>query len=289
MLKTRSSISGALLVLSAFAFGCGDDDGGGDTETPTGDAGSGGSGSKTYTSTLVPITADDTSAPILIPHVVKLLDGDGKELVPPVSATTSSTDGKVTNTVPPTAKNIYVAGVGAVGGMQSTYDTMVVNHNWDSGDVLLRISSASTLSLAEMTGGYKAADDRAALSGAIYWTTDGKQRKGVVGCAKVYLDGATAPDEDQVQRYIGDTPLPAPLANFPQTTKVRGQFYFGNIKPGKHTLKASIDDGKTFIAEKEFTLPKTRAQAEGPTKSILYQIGLDSTAPANPTLASCVK
>jgi hypothetical protein len=285
MITTRSSISSALFLLGALSLGCGDDsgDGGGDTN---GDGGT--DTGKSYTSTLVGITATNADAPILVSHRVELLDGEEKPLNPALVSMTSSVDGKVTLTPTADAKSIYVTGVGPAGGMTSTYDTIVANHNWDSGESLLRISSAGTLSVAETTGGFTANPDRAAVSGAVYWTTDGKQRKGAVGCAKLFLDGASAPDEDAAQRYVAMSGLPGKLADQPHTFPGRGQFYIGNLKTGNHTIKATLEDG-TVLGEKSFYVGKTRAMAASPTKSILYQIAIDITAPTNPTPATCTK
>jgi hypothetical protein len=284
MLSSKRSL--ALLFAAALVgSACGDDSGdggdnGGETDggTPAG---------KSYTSTLVGITATNADAPILVSHRVELLDAMENPLNPPIVNMTSSTDGKVTSTPPAEAKSIYVTGVGVAGGGMSTYDTIVANHNWESGETLLRISSAGTLMVAETTGGFTANPERAAVSGAVYWTTDGKQRKGAVGCAKIYIDGATAPDEDASQRYVAMSGLPAKLADQPQTFPGRGQFYIGNLKTGNHTIKVSVDNGATFIGEKSFYVGKTRSQAASPTKSILYQLGIDIVAPTNPTPASC--
>ncbi|MET0284346.1 MAG: hypothetical protein ABW352_07745 [Polyangiales bacterium] len=289
MLSAFSKRSLAFLFAAALAGGaCGDDSGDGD-DTGGGDTDSGTPTGKSYTSTLVGITATNADAPILVSHRVELLDAEEKPLNPPIVNMTSSTDGKVTSTPPEAAKSIYVTGVGVAGGGMSTYDTIVANHNWESGETLLRISSAGTLMVAETTGGFTANAERAAVTGAIYWTTDGKLRKGAVGCAKVYIDGAKVPDEDASQRYVAMSGLPAKLADQDHTFPGRGQFYIGNMKTGNHTIKVSMDDGATFIGEKTFYVGKTRAQASSPTKSVLYQLGVDIVAPANPTPASCTK
>jgi hypothetical protein len=273
--------------------GCGSD---GDDSESTVDAGAGGSESDaggttaatvTLSSTLVPITADDESTPIKVPHDVVLYDAEsGKPLDPAVEGKTTSS-GKLSLTVPTTKMfSIYVKGVGPATEADSTYDTMVLNYNVKGGETLLRISSSGTKATAESFAKFTGLEDRAALSGAIYWAPGGGTRKGAIGCAKVYIDGQSAPDEDQAQRYIGSTPLPVTLEAQDQTTR-RGQFYFGNIKTGEHTIKVSIDDGKTFIHEEKFYVPYTRTDAKSETKAFLYQLGLYVDAPANPTPESC--
>jgi hypothetical protein len=278
VITNRFSISSLVLVMGALSLGCGDDgddgDGGGDSEA-------------TFSSTLVPITAENTSTFISTPHKVSLLNEREQPLNPPVTAMTGA-DGRVTIADrPDDATTIYVEGVGAANVPASTYDTIIPKHNWDSGETLLRISTQGTLTLAESLSDFQANQDRAAVSGAVYWTTDGKLRKGAVGCAKIYIDGKTAPDDEQSQRYVGSTGLPAPLASQPQTVKNSGRFYIGNMTTGEHTLKVSVDDGASFIGEKTFFVGKARKDALSPTKSVIYQVGLDITAETNPQPATC--
>jgi len=181
---------------------------------------------------------------------------------------------------------IYIKGVGEAGGATSTYDTVMVNINLDSGDQLLRISSAGTLSLAEMSGDFKAKQDRAAVTGAVYFSPK-MVRKGAVGCAKIYVDGNADPTaHDFDQRYMGSNPLPARLEVQDQTSR-RGQFYIANMTTGMHTLKVTLDDGVTFIAEQKIFVPFTRDEASSETKSMLVQVGIDVDVAANPTPASC--
>ncbi len=290
VISNRSSISSLVLMLGALCLGCGDDSGDDDTGAQT-DAGStqtdAATSGGTFTSTLVSITAENASAPIRVQHKVSLLNDKGEQLTPPVT-TLSGSDGKVTlANRPADGVSIYVEGVGPADVNESTYDTVVLNHNWDSGETLLRISNRGTLQLAESLSDFQADQSRAAVSGAVYWTTDGKLRKGAVGCAKLYIDGKTAPDDSQAQRYVGSTGLPATLAARQSTVKDSGRFYIGNMTKGEHTIKVSLDDGATFIAEKKFFVGKSRAEAASPTKSIIYQIGIDTVAPTNPQPTTC--
>jgi hypothetical protein len=288
--RVFACVLGASLALAA----CGDDDSDANSD-PKVDAGTSGEEDAStagqtvsITSTLVPITADDNSAPILTPHEVELYDSaTGKPLSPAVKGTTSSKDGTITNKIPvDKVVAIYIKGEGAKDEPTSTYDTMIVNYNPDAKETLLRISSAGTKSLAESTAVFKSRDDRAALTGAIYWTPGGGTIKGVVGCAKIFVDDETGAAEDYDQRYLGKSPLPATLADQDQTSR-RGQFYFGNISTGEHTFKVSLDDGETFIADATVVLPFTRADAQSETKAFIYQLGFYIDLPANPTPASC--
>jgi hypothetical protein len=284
----------ALVFSSALVWaGCGSD--GEDDTGSTADAGTGGGGSDAGGSaaketelnlTLVAITADDDSNPILTPHDVELYDAKtGEKLDPPVTGKTA-TSGKLKLTVPADdAFSLYVKGVGDPAVADSTYDTMVLNFPVNGGDKLLRISGAGTKASAEGTAQFTASQDRAALSGAIYWAPGGV-RKGSIGCAQIYIDGQTEADVDQAQRYQATSPLPVPLEKQSETSR-RGQFYFGNLKTGNHTIKVSLDDGKTFIHEESFFAPFTRDEAQSETKAILYQLGLYVDLPANPTPADC--
>lgn len=289
LVMKRKVWTSAIMLMGALAVGCGDDkDDKGDGDK-NGDAGTGGGGVKEWTGTLVAITADNADAPILTPHKVSLLNSDtGEPLDPPVETMTSSQNGQATLPID-REKNIaiYIEGVGPAGGAMSSYDTVMLNINPDSGDQLLRISSAGTLQIAEGSGGFQAKPDRAAVTGAVYFSP-GKVRKGAIGCAKIYIDGHENPeDHDFDQRYMAaSSPLPALLSAQDQTSR-RGQFYIGNMTEGEHTIKVSLDDGETFIVEQTFFVPFSREEAKSPTKSVLMQLGLDVDTATNPTPASC--
>lgn len=281
----RISTSGVLL-LGALALGCGDDDEGSkDAGTPSGGDGSVQQELVTYKGTLVGILAVDNSAPIATPHLIELLDNTtGQPLVPPVSTMTGPGTGAISLTGPKGDHIMYVHGTGT--GSDGTTDTVLLNANVDIHDPLIRISTAGLGPTANMTGGFTDRPDRAALTGAVYWLVDSK-RMGTVGCAKVYLDGKTEADTDSDQRYTAASGLPVPLAAQSQTQRT-GVFYFANVKPGAHTMKVSLDDGKTFIGEEtKFYVPFARAQAKSDTKTVLAQVAFYVKGPANPTPASC--
>jgi len=280
----RKVWSSAVMLMGAMALGCGDD---GDDKKS--DGGGGGEDEIVqWTGTLVAITADNASAPIKVPHQVAVLNSDtGKPLDPPQETTTDSVTGEATLTFNRKDNNaIYIKGVGPAGGPMSTYDTVMININLDSGDQLLRISSAGTLKFAEGTGGFTAKQDRAAVTGAVYFSPN-MVRTEAVGCAKIYIDGHADPTEhDFDQRYMADSPLPATLATQDETSR-RGQFYIANMTTGKHTLQVTLDEGKSFIAEQSIFVPFTRDEASSETKSVLVQVGIDVDGTKNPTPASC--
>lgn len=280
----RASAVGALL-LGALALGCGDDDGSKDAGTSPGGDGSVQTDLRTYNGTLVPILAVDTSAPVAVPHFIELLDNTtGQPLVPPVSTMTVAGTGAISITGPKGQHIMYVHGTGT--GSDGTTDTVLLNADVDIHDPLIRISTAGLGPLAGQTGGFTDRPDRAALTGAVYWLVDNK-RMGTIGCAKVYIDGLTAPDADSDQRYTGPSGLPVPLAMQSQTLRT-GVFYFANIKPGSHTMKVSLDDGKTFIGEEtKFYIPFVRSQAKSDTKTVLAQLAYYVKGSANPTPKEC--
>jgi hypothetical protein len=294
-------IPSALMVLGALAVGCGDDDddtngsvkpdggtlidasmGGG------GDAGGGGTGPGPLTAlsgTLVPILAVDKSAPIAVPHVVEILNSaTGKPYSPAITGTTTATTGNITIQAPADPVTIWIKGV--MQGDTNTYDTVITNSRRSSGDDLLRISSAGTLSLANQSGGFVNNPDRAALTGSVYWSQSGV-RKGTVGCAKIYVDGKTTNDTDQDQLYNAASGLPTTYAMQQQTLRA-GRFYIANATVGTHKLKVSLDDGKTFVGpEVTVIVPFGRKDASSPTKAVLVQVGIDIEGTANPTPAAC--
>ena len=304
MIKS-SALTSAFVALSCATLGsvgCGEDEkdktGGGGEEDAGGatggdntegnNEGTGGDGTYDVSFTLVPILAVDDSAPITTPHkVVALNSVTGEDLDPAVTTTTESGTGKFTLKGLPedTAVAIYVAGVGPVETTSSTYDTMLLNFNPKAGDPLFRISSVGTYTLAASTGGFEAKDDRAALSGGIYWAPGGK-RSGTVGCAKVCLDGKL-PGDDVDVRYIAASGLPTTPDKQDQTIR-SGRFYVGNLTEGSHKIAASLDDCKTILGKEiEFFVPFSRAEAQSDLKAVLLQMGIDVDVKANPTSSTC--
>jgi hypothetical protein len=278
--------SSAFLLLCAPHVGCGDDDKG--VADAGGGSGSDGGGSDlfTYHGTLVSIFATDPSGAVGIPHLLEQLDNDtGAPLVPPVTTMSAAVTGVITFTGPKGKHLTYVHGTGV--GNDSTVDTVIANADpSDIDDPLIRISTKGLSGVAEGSADYKAMPDRAGLTGAVYWLLDHK-RRGTVGCAKVYIDGATGPDLDQAQRYNAPSGLPVPLTAQSETA-AGGVFYFGNAKEGKHTLKVSLDDGKTFPGgETTVFIPFSNSEAMSDQKGVLVQMALYIEAPTNPTLSTC--
>jgi len=294
-------VPSALMILGALAVGCGDDDGGDgkdnnvdggkpaiDGSTPgTGDSGSGGGGAAPapltdFSGTLVSILAVDTSAPIPTPHVVELLNPEGKPYNPTISGMTAASSGTITLKGPADPLMIWIHGAGT-----ETYDTAILGARRNSGDKLLRISSAGTLSLANSSGGFTNKPDRAALAGTVYWSQQGV-RKGTVGCVKYYVDGKTTNDTEQDQLYNAASGLPTTIDKQSQTL-TGGRWYLANATVGTHKLKFSIDDGKTFLGNEVTVLvPFPRSAASSTTKAVLVQVGIDIEGDKNPTPAGCV-
>jgi serine/threonine protein kinase len=169
-----------------------------------------------------------------------------------------------------------------------TYDTVIANASRLNGDKLLRISSSGTLSLANNSGGYANKPDRAAVAGIVYWSPGGV-RKGAVGCAKIFVDGKTANDTDQDQLYNAASGLPTTLDKQSQTLKA-GRYFIANMTVGQHSIRASLDNGTTFLgtAPTTFLVPFPRSEASSTTKAVLVQASIDIDVPTNPTPATCV-
>jgi hypothetical protein len=288
------------MVLGALAVGCGDDSGGGNgggVDSGTlldagggggGDAGGGGGSAapgplSDFSGTLVSILAVDTSLKIETPHLVELLNPTtGKPYIPTISGMTAQGTGTITLKAPPDPLMLWIHGVG-----DETYDTVINGQRRNSGDMLLRISSAGTSMSAAATGGFTARPDRAAATVTIYWSQNGL-RKGTIGCAKYYLDGQTTNDASQDQLYSAGSGLPVPLAKQSQTL-TSGRTYIANATIGTHKMKVSLDDGKTFIGQElSFVVPFSRAEASSNTKAVLVQFGFDVEGDKNPTPAGCV-
>jgi len=280
--------SSAVLLLCAPYVGCGDDDNnnvadaGGSTG---GDGGGGGGETFTFRGTLVPVLATDTTAPIANPHLIELLSPTtGLPLVPPITSMSAPVTGAIDITGPKGRLLTYVHGAGT--GENSTVDTVLDGDASKYTDPLVRISSKGLAGLAQGSGDYTPMPDRASMFGAIYWVQNGA-RKGTVACAKVYIDGATAPDLDQSQRYTAASGLPVPLA-MQSETGAGGVFYFGNAKVGAHTLKVSLDDGKTMTTETPVYIPFPNSAAKSEQKSVSVQMAIYMEANSNPTLPTCM-
>lgn len=282
------------LVSSALCLACGDDDGGKATDKSPVTAADGGVEYTVYNGTLVSILATDESMRIGIPHSIEVRNNEtSAPFDPPITTTSAPGTGAISYMSPKgIVKQLWVRGTGT--GPDATYDTVLVNASSETTDKLIRIASAGLVTIAEGSAGFKGRPERAALAGGIYWTLN-KTRMGTVGCAKVYLDDATQPDTEQDQFYNGASGLPVPrtcpepagsCVSLVQTLS-GGRFYFGNIKVGRHTVKVSFDDGKTFVGETKVFVPYSRAEASSETKNVLVQMAVDLEGPANPTPAGC--
>lgn len=265
---------------------------------PTGDAG--GEKPKTYDMDLTLVGVLDLQ-PVAAVHKVELLSAEtGQPFSPKFETNTAQSAGTFSFKSVPREGGawIHVIGNGPAGGGMSTYDSLSLSAP-DSGDKLIRISTAGTAMLAEGTAKFTADMDKIAIGGAVYKTDATGKRIGAIGCAQVFLDDTTtlpsASDDPYSIRYVAATGLPAPLGDTaPALNKTLsgttgGKFFIGNVSKGKHTFKVSMDGGKTFIegATKEIFIPFSRAEATGETKAFLVLIGLDLPAGMDPTPAGC--
>lgn len=254
--------------------------------------GGGGSGSDGGTEnllqyTLVGVLAVDDSNPIAKPHEIEVLDSaTGEPLDPPLILMSEPSTGKVHIDLPEgIIPSYHVVGSGTAD--EDSYDQILLNTSPDNGDTLFRVSTNGASMLANQTGVFENKDDHAPLAGAVFHTVDGV-RVGSVGCAKVYLDDdTTGADESIDQRYSGSNSLPVTLDELDRTLRVGSRFYLANVPPGKHRLRASVDDGETFLGETEVVITRARQDAAGPSKLILYQVGIDIESENNPTPANC--
>jgi hypothetical protein len=288
MMKKTLLVSAFLAVGSLAFAACGDDDGGDDTGGDK-DAGGGGGemggggddagagpATRSWSGTLVAILAQDTSAPIKVPHPIVVLESEtGKPLDPAVMTTTNADDGKWSLKDVPMAKPIafWVKGQGSA--TDGTYDSVIINVTKTSApDELTRISSASTASLAGQAAGFTAKQDRSALSGGVYYVKNG-QRMGIIGCTQVMLDDDKDAAAAADLRYVNAGGLPTPPATQDKTEGSRGAFLFANIPTGKHNLKFTVDGGKTYFGSTDVYIGMTRDQASSAYKGILYQVGVE--------------
>jgi hypothetical protein len=238
--------------------------------------------------TLVNVLAQDPAGYIAPSHEVEVLDAvTGKAFDPPIRATTTRGNGQfILKGLPCKTKAwIHVTGAGPVNEGGSTYDSLGL-HVPESGEGLVRISTVGTASSAEATGGFTGKPELVSLGGAVYSVDASGKRVGSVGCATVHVDDEPQPARSVDQRYVASTGLPTTLEKLTQTRR-SGQFYFGNLKPGLHKFRVSLDGGATFIGTPlELTLPFARQDAKGEFKSMLVLAGIDIGGP-NPTPASC--
>ena len=93
----------------------------------------------------------------------------------------------------------------------------------------------------------------------------------------IFLDQLPHPATSADQRYGGGL-LPTTLDRLSRTDR-SGQWLFGNVQPGLHTFKVSLDGGRTFIASKTVYIPLARREALGEYKSILVNMGIDVSGP----------
>jgi hypothetical protein len=286
---TSTSFLAAFLMAGALALaGCDGDP----EESEKGDSGpsdpDGGPSRPNYDieGCVVSVLATDCSSGLQTPHVVELLNAANGESLPGFR-TTSAVGGKYAfkNVPGDIDVAVHAIGVGAASESGSTYDTIAF-HVREAGDPLLRVSNVGTAGIAGMAAGFTPADDKVALSGAVYMVNGSGRRVGTVGCAQIFVDGASHPAPDVDQRYNASNGIPTTLARLDKTLAGSGRFYIGNLEKGEHTLKVSLDQGMTFIAERKVLLSRVREEAESPFKSLLYLVAIDLKG-ENPTPSGC--
>lgn len=235
---------------------------------------------------VVPVLANSCSEGLSVPHQVQLLHAKTGEPLPGFRTTSASGGRYAFRNVPGDVEvAVHAIGVGPASEGNATYDSISF-YVPNTGDNLLRVSSVGTAGLAAASAGFTPADDRAPLSGTVFQVDGGGKRIGQIGCAKVFLDDLPHPATSVDQRYNASNGIPTTLRKLDKTLANTGRFYFGNVSKGPHTLRVSLDDGKSFIAERSVFVGKSRAEADSPFKAVLYLVGIDVKGP-NPTPANC--
>lgn len=310
---TSSLLVSAVVALGTTAVGCGDSGdnggnggnggttgGGGMTGGSAGGGMMGGGGGGTYDQKGVLITVLGKSAADFIAqsHMMELLDREGKPLDPPITATTSSSDGSWTfKNIPEDRPNqsdwVHVIGVGPASDGNSTYDALVLADRYLYGSAPslgVRISTVGTASYAESTGNFKADENKIAIGGQIYSVDDSGKQTGSIGCAEVWVDDQPSPYKEFDQRYVASSGLPTDIEGPKAQTQTltNGKFLIGNVPMGEHTFKVTLDHGKTFLGEPlKINVPFARKDATSDLKNFLVLIGITIKGP-NPTPADCV-
>lgn len=181
---------------------------------------------------------------------------------------TSGQDGKVTMELPKAAGKM-----GFKVSLAGFKDTYQFNIAIDSGvEETLWAVSVNGYNLAASLAGFTPDPAKGIVAGAIYWVNDQGDEE-FVGCATITSEPAGE------YRYFGDTGLPAPISQVPETTTKKGEarFVAGNVPPGACTLKAWVK-GQEVGAAHLFTFADSICIAN------IYTEGT-----SNPTPADCTK
>jgi hypothetical protein len=244
----------------------------------------GGPDAAEWRGTLISWLGADESAFVSRPHQIELISVEsGLRFQPPV-ITVTDTIGKFRLQVPDSRPHwVHVLGQGPATDPQSTYDSLTL---WvpASGDTLVRIAVVGTAATAETTGQFTARPDHVSVQGTVYRVDVRGRRVGMIGCAKIFLDNLPSPALSADQRYF-DEVLPT-LLDRQNRTQRTGKWYFGNVAPGRHTFKASVDDGQSFLAQTTAYVPVARQDASGAFKHVVVILDIDVPGP-DPTPASC--
>lgn len=272
----------ALVCALAMGFGvlaCGDEKGTGGTQDqgpvedqgPTQDPGPGQDlgpqdpGSPEMV-TFKAVVKDNLTKEILQGATVVAYDNETGEATQ-VQAT-SGQDGRITMQLPKAAGKM-----GFKVSLTGFKDTYQFNIAIDSEqEETLWAVSVNGYNMAAALAGFTPDPAKAIVAGAIYWVNNQGEEE-FVGCATITSDPAGE------YRYFGDTGLPAPLAQVPETTTGKGEarFVAGNVPPGKCTLKAWVK-GQEVGSATLFTF------ADSICINNIYTEGT-----SNPTPADCTK
>jgi hypothetical protein len=216
------------------------------------------------------------------PHEVIALDASGAPLSPALRARSHPSNGALVLAGIPSGLRPMLHVIGRGLGDSDSHDTISLSYDSDAAANLLPVQVNGSSRVAATTGAYTPRADRAALWGSVYWRRPGGERAGSVGCAMVALDG-----DDSDLRYVREL-LPVRPAEQPATMQgARYSFVFGNIAPGAHTLRVSLDGGESFVASASFHIPRARQDALGPAQDVAYALAVDVEAAFDPTPAEC--
>lgn len=243
--------------------------------------------------TLVTLLAQDANGFIPHSHKMELFNADTGRVLGITTSSQPGTGQFQFDGVPAGVPiGVHVVGNGPADKATSTYDA-IQYYAPNAGEMLLRINNVGTASVWGTAGAFTPRQDRAQLAGVVYRVDAAGKRVAPIDCAQVFLDDQPHPAEAVDQRYVASSGLPTTLDKQSRTLPHgSGKFYFGNLAPGLHSLRVSVDGGQTFLVlvdgdtKRSFFVPWTRAEASGNYKEIDTFLGID--VPGNdPTPANC--
>jgi hypothetical protein len=241
--------------------------------------------------TLVSWPSAESGGYIFDSHEILVLDETGAPWIPEIRTRTQRGSGRfaIRGLPADTLPSLHV--IGQATGPSGSHDSVLLHYDRSAGMPFVALASNGTTQVAQTTSLVTNRPDRAALWGTIYWRPRGGVRQDSVGCALVALDGAPVGDDlGSGLRYVYDLlpTLEGDSMEIDQTVGgSRRSFYYGNIAPGPHTVRVSLDGGKSFVAESSFVIGRTRADALGVAREIAYDLAIDVEASSDPTPRDC--